>query len=376
MNSSCICRSTETNSFDQRLLGQHQQLALTLSLPHTEVQTFNGDPLSYCDFVRSFESLIESRTTDDNTRLNYLVQCTSGDVRELMRSCLSMKRNEGYQEARRLLKERYGQGFKIATALVDRVTKGPPIKNEALQKFSVMLTTCKNTLREIGYLNKIENPDSLHRVVERLPFPLRQRWRDIADDITFNKQREITFDDIAKFVESKARALTHPIFGNISADLKYKGKDSANNSRKISNFATCAGVEHSCGSANGGGNAFSNRTEPRKDRPKCSMCQGNHWLIRCGEFRRLSVEQRTAFVCRKGLCDNCFLSDHSVKSCPRVSFCKIPSCQVKHSTYLHPPDHGQNSAVRSDDVQPVRETNDSMQANGNASARNAYVSVA
>ena len=71
-----------------------------------------------------------------------------------------MEPDSGYLEARRLLKERYGQGYKIATALVDRLTNGPPIKHEdcnALQKFSVLLTSCNNTLQEIGYLNKIEN---------------------------------------------------------------------------------------------------------------------------------------------------------------------------------------------------------------------------
>ena len=138
-----------------------------------------------------------------------------------MRSCLSIKPDEGYREARRFLKESFEQGY----AYVDCVTNGPTIKYEdgrALQRFSVLLTSCKNTLREIGFLNKIENPDSLQRVIERLPFPLRQRWRDVADDITGNKQRENTIEDIAQFVESKARALTHPIFGNIVGNVKTK----------------------------------------------------------------------------------------------------------------------------------------------------------
>lgn len=35
----------------QQLLGQHQQLSLTLTLPHAEVQTFDGDPINYCNFI-------------------------------------------------------------------------------------------------------------------------------------------------------------------------------------------------------------------------------------------------------------------------------------------------------------------------------------
>ena len=49
---------------------------------------------------------------------------------------------------------------------------------------------------------------------------MRQKWRDVADDITSNKKRDITFEDIAKFVEVKARTLTHPIFGKINSESK------------------------------------------------------------------------------------------------------------------------------------------------------------
>ena len=40
-------------------------------------------------------------------------------------SCLAMDQEEGYPEARKLLKQRYGQSYKITTAYVDKVTKGP-----------------------------------------------------------------------------------------------------------------------------------------------------------------------------------------------------------------------------------------------------------
>ena len=73
------------------------------------------------------------------------------------------------------------------------------------RSFPFSLTSCKNTVREVGYLNKIENPDSIQRVIERLPFPLMQTWCDAADDITNNKHREITFADITSLFELKAR---------------------------------------------------------------------------------------------------------------------------------------------------------------------------
>lgn len=111
---------------------------------------FSGDPVEYSNFVRAFENLIESKTNSPNSRLYYLVQYTSGEVKELMQSCLSMDPEDGYKTARALLK--IDQSYKIATALIDQVTKSPQIKADdgpSLQRYSVLLSSCKNSLKEI-----------------------------------------------------------------------------------------------------------------------------------------------------------------------------------------------------------------------------------
>ena len=130
------------------LVTQQHKSALALTLPKPEVPIFGGDPVEYSKFVKA---------------LYYLVQYTVGEVQELMRSCLAMNPEEGYSEDRKLLKQRCGQSYKIATTYVDKVTKGPAIKSEdskGLQNFATLLTSCRNTLRSIGYSSKFENPDS------------------------------------------------------------------------------------------------------------------------------------------------------------------------------------------------------------------------
>ena len=111
-----------------------------------------------------------------------------------------------------MLKQKYGQNYKIATAYIERVTNVRSIKSEdgaTLQKFSILLTSCKNTLKDLGYLSKIENPNSLRKIVNRLPFGLRRKWRDTADSIT-ERDREITIEDMATFVERRARGSFPP----------------------------------------------------------------------------------------------------------------------------------------------------------------------
>ena len=64
----------------------------------------------------------------------------------------------------KLLEERYGQNYKIAAAHVKRLVEGPVIRADhgsALQQFSIQLTSCVNTLREIGYISKLDSHDNL-----------------------------------------------------------------------------------------------------------------------------------------------------------------------------------------------------------------------
>lgn len=79
---------------------------------------------------------------------------TPGPVKELMKCCLSMQDEEGYAESKRLLKERYGQDYRIAAALVQK---------------TIQIFSCVNTLIEIGYISKLYNPELKwrHTIIDR-----------------------------------------------------------------------------------------------------------------------------------------------------------------------------------------------------------------
>ncbi|PFX28501.1 hypothetical protein AWC38_SpisGene6805 [Stylophora pistillata] len=331
----------------QELLKQQQLQTLAMSLPQPEISVFSGHPVKYSDFVRAFENLIESKTSSPSSRLYYLVQYTSGEVKELMQSCLSMDPAEGYKTARALLKDTYGESYKIATALIDQVTKSPQIKADdgpALQRYSVLLTSCKNSLQEIGYLSKIENPDTLQRIIGRLPLGLRQRWREKADHITGDLKREVTIGDIAEFVEAKARIANHPVFGNIYSNEDKNTAASAGSKRRH----RTPSKEHKGSAFTTHGTTPESPTDPPKDNTenvpkksniKCPLCKESHWLSRCQLFRGKTVDERITFVRSRGLCDNCLVAGHMAMSCPKQSYCQIVGCKIghrKHSTFLHP----------------------------------------
>ena len=328
----------------QQMMIQQQQQSLAITLPQPEVPVFKGDPLEYCSFMRAFETLIERKTASASGRLYYLIQYTQGDAQELVRSCLAMNEEEGYYEAKRLLKNRFGQDYRIACALVERLTKGPAIKGEdgqALDKFSVQLTSCTNTLKQIGYMSKMENPDCLKKLVEKLPFGMRRKWRDVAVRITEDERREISIQDVSKFVAAEARVATHPIFGSLSAvnnhtDSNSKRKPSQKQSSSFAVHGATSNPKNTAAMSEGEKDGVGRKSK------ECPLCGSNHWLSQCSSFKEKSIGDRRAFVRSKKLCDNCLVGGHFAKACQKASFCKISDCTGKHSTYLHPDNKSQD----------------------------------
>ena len=243
-----------------------------------------------------------------------------------------MQEDRGYNEARKLLAERYGQPYTITTAYVDRVINGQPIRSEdgpALQKFSILLTSCRNTLKEISYLTRLENPDCLRKIVDQLPYSLELKLRDLVDSITQREARDPNLKDLTDFVEVRSRVTNHPIFGKVQVEQKSTDSKFNDRRKRDGKTFTADGQQKppNC-------NQPPNKTDERKQ-PKCPSCSRNHWLSQCNDFKKLRLSDRYKFVRAKGLCINCLVSGHFVQDCPKPSFCRIQGCKRKHSTFLH-----------------------------------------
>jgi hypothetical protein len=149
----------------------HQQsLVDSLQRPKIELMTFDGDPLKYWPFIRAFTNAVDSKSDDDGSKLNSLMQYCSGKARSLLQCCLVKEPTEGYRLAWELLKERFGNNDVISQAWIAKILDRPKIKNtQGLQTFADELRTCRETLLTMGYLNELETRRSLCQIVEKLP---------------------------------------------------------------------------------------------------------------------------------------------------------------------------------------------------------------
>ena len=307
-------------------------------LPRRRVPVFSGDPLHYCAFIRAFETVIETRELDYAGRLYYLEQHTAGRAQELVQSCLYMKAEDGYVKAKKLLESKFGQKHKIAMAYVDKVTNGPVIKAEdadALEGFAVLLSSCTNTLKAIGHSSKFESPDSMRKIIERLPPKLQASWRDNADRILNSEARDICIDDISLFVEQKARTLSNPVFGKLPCLEKEKKNSKDRGSRSKSERPggkqlSLVTISETKSALNSSADVLSAVHSSKKN---CLFCNADHNLTECSSFAKVPPTDRQEFVMKQRLCFSCLGEGHQSRSCHKRKPCI--HCNKRHATVMH-----------------------------------------
>ena len=147
------------------------KMALTIkqgfSLPKKELAIFDGDPLEYWNFIKSFETSIVSNAASESEKLMYLLQYTSGVAKDTIKCCLYKDPSLGYQAARKLLEERFGHPFRIASQYVTKLTEGPPLKpsdRTGLLAFADQLKDCENALESFSYQDEINSADNLKKL--------------------------------------------------------------------------------------------------------------------------------------------------------------------------------------------------------------------
>lgn len=315
-----------------KLLVEQQMKA---TLPQRSIPAFSGNPLEYSAFMRAFEYGIEDKTSCAKDRLYYLEQYTNGEANSLVRSCTHMSPEDGFKEAKRLLRKRYGNKFKIAESFLQKARGWQEIKSEdekTLSSFAVFLRECYNTMQDLEYMQEIDHASHIQVLVSKLPYKLRDRWRTKTDIIQEEIGRAVRFVDLVEFVEKQARIISNPIYGNVQGDFKnqerkgYGRKQEAKTRNKGASFATLTSSAYKVPPP---------KHQETETKEKCLFCQErDHSLAICTSFQKKTMEQRLKFVKDEGLCFGCLKrAAHIARDCKKKLTCDI--CQRRHPTALH-----------------------------------------
>ena len=316
-----------------------------LSLPKLDLPEFKGDSLQYGSFMNAFDSCVDKTRVDDGAKLSRLLQSCKGKAAEVLKPCHEMKPEIGYKRARQLLKERFGNEWRISQAWIKKISIGGMLKPnspEALQDLADDVRGCIEALKALDRINDIDSQGGMLKIIDRLPLYLQSRWRRNAVDFLDRYNKYPNIEDLAKFLEKVAREVTDPIFGVAQLSTKPKMPIVANRGRSPKSYTFHAQVSSRGESSNVLGSGadtktrfgdFSSRTDKVR---KCFVCEHDHMLRSCPKLLAMSPSKRLEFVKGKRLCFNCLETrNHSGRFCVKPSGCNKPGCTGKHCKLLH-----------------------------------------
>ncbi len=310
---------------------------------------FDGDPLQYTKFIRSFAYGVEDKTSNSRDRLEYLCQYTSGEAKVLVESCLHFPNpDDGYRKAKELLRRNFGNPNKISEAYLAQIPQLPQMKSDdttALHNLSLFLNDCQNTLNNIGHGGELDSSSTIRSIVLKLPYGLRDKWRHMADTIVEERGQIVKFNDLVNFVDKCARIATNPVFGSIQTPKDEDPKKRWNSkSPKEERFKKTnrANVYHSTvlEDSKSEYKSTSKKAVSNENTPSCAAClycKGKtHVILECWKFDKLQAKEKSEFCRNNSLCYGCLNPGHTRRRCRKPEKCT--KCTGKHPTVLHNPD--------------------------------------
>ena len=312
------------------------------ALPRLELPRFHGDISLYHSFMAVYNRSIGDLPISDDEKLTHLYDCLRGKARDAVDMCIIVGGTDGYQQALKNLKSRFGD--KLTEKIKQDLCNGKLVKTSSeLRTLADQAANANMVLKKTDLYSEIDTQHTIATIGHRLPSQQRNRW--CIEAISFKEEHDNYpgFAAFVKFLDKLAKEAEDPVYG------QHDIAGSSSSRHPIRSQPVCRVTNVSSSS-------------------KCILCDGPHKLYWCREFKKKKPEERLAYVNSNKLCIVCFSNDHVSIKCDRNITCKI--CQRKHSTYVHVNKHV-NSIISDKNVSNVK-TNNSLTNNylSDHSARN------
>ena len=323
-----------------------------VNTPKFEVEEYDGDPLKYHAFVALLQECVEPVAKDSTTKIMRMMQHCSEDIKNMVRPFLVEQEEDGYEKAKNLLKQRFGNPHIITERIVSEIRFGKPIKSPRdLRVLSDQLKNNLIILKQMGKLKEVDSQTCILEVINRLQPYLRNRWKRIAMEALREKDAYPDFDALVTFINREADEANDPVYGNLtvtSTTSTPKPKPNAS--------------------------SFTSNVEGSRPELKCILCNDRHKLLYCSKFREMKPTDRLKFVIDKKLCKNCLLSNHSTANCWKNTTCSVPGCGQKHTKFIHVNAQNRNqNGVSGANANPGR--NDNVRSNQSVNVTNASTDI-
>ena len=284
--------------------GVSDEMVAVLSLPRLGVPVFAGVPSEYQRFISRFDDVIDRRLTDERSKLSRLLQCLEGAAYAAVEHC-ELSGPDGYQAARDILRERYGNADVATRNVIAELETGKPMTRPSdLRLLADRALLAWKTLRQLGTDSDRYGQQFFLRVLSRCHSQVKTRWINQALDHREKTGVYPDFELFCNFLDKQARR-------SLDAEYGHEFQSTGMKSKTTVFSAACDDGE-----------------------VICDMCGSSHRLHACPKFLDLSPHERLNFVKRQRLCFSCLEAGHSIARCEDKTKCG-EKCGKIHHHLLH-----------------------------------------
>ena len=335
------------NEADATVLATLMELLRMNRLPVPEPEIFEGNPLEFTAWKHSYNALIEHRGIPAGERFYFLLKYLKGEPKVLVQGYSMIGDDTAYDEAVKVLQERYGDPFIISNAFRDKLDAWPkvgPKDSSGLRRLGDFLRQCCTAAKYVHHLHHLDDERENKKLMNKLPDWLVARWGRTVVKWRQDRGSFPPFSVFTEFINEEAVIACDPITSSQTSPLKEKRQPS--NARSFSTGAQTADE--------GKG----------KRTPFCTFCKREeHHLATCTSFLSESLDARRNFIFDRGLCFGCLKKGHLSKDCRRRLSCS--SCKKRHPTALH--DDNWMERQQSRNVEVKNETKETQTSSSHAS---------
>ena len=149
-----------------------------MHLPRVQLDPFDGSASDYQSFIAIFDEMVHNTEDDDQVKLTRLLQYTTGPAKASIKNTAIVGGSEGYQKAREILKNRFGDKHLVSQTIINDLKFGNPVQKPVeLQQLADDLQMALSSLTKLEMVKEIENQNSFHEILNRCKSHISDKWR-------------------------------------------------------------------------------------------------------------------------------------------------------------------------------------------------------
>ncbi|XP_059225279.1 uncharacterized protein LOC131997762 [Stomoxys calcitrans] len=280
------------------------QSAYSLKLPPCDTEIFSGGYDKWPSFRDMFSAIYGNHPKlSPAQRLFHLRAKTRGEANQIVKG-FSLT-NSNYELAWKALKERYENKRILINHQLRKIFDLEIVsseKSKSLRSLQFTINNCLAILRSYNVSTISWDPILVFWVSTKLPQETLSAWESSIQ----NHKEMPSWDRLNEFISNRLDLLE-----SIN-DVRRPSSNTLTNSPKSQNYLVKSDTTY---------------------RP-CRICQENHALRQCSEFKSMSLTEKRKFISDNKVCENCLWYGHTVANCRNKKLCQ--ECNKAHHTLLHP----------------------------------------